>query len=190
MAQQQKPAWVYLLAGLIIGLFVAGLVYLSQQDGKPVDIKQSIEQNAKRIKDTREVRQQSSDAPTAPKLDFYGMLPKLEVSVSPDLDVSVAPKPQALPQIQPESQPPTSVTTSSELYYLQVGAFSKRSSADSQKAKLILSNWPTKVQQVRLSNGNNIYRVFVGPYNQGTELKQAEKGLTKQGLQPVKQKAS
>lgn len=186
MAKQQKPAWVYLFAGLIIGLFVAGLIYLSQQDSKHVNIRESLEQEAKRVKDAREVRQQNQEAPTAPKLDFYGMLPKLEVSVSPDLDVSIAPKPQTQPTPAIESAP----TKNSDLYYLQVGAFSKRSSADSQKAALTLNNWPTRVQQVRRDNGSSIYRVFVGPYNLDNELNQAEKGLIKQGLKPVRQKAS
>lgn len=178
MAKQQKPAWVYLIAGLIIGLFVAFLVFLSQQDSRHIDIKTAIENGTK---DTREVRQDANSAPSSPEFDFYKMLPELQVNVSPNLDVNIDSKPRMPKPTAPTKQADT------ELYYLQVGAFSKFESADQQKAGLVLQNWPTKVQQVRKDDGRNIYRILVGPYNAGTELSGAEKGLTKQGLRPVRQ---
>lgn len=193
MAKQQKPAWVYLSAGLIIGLFVAGLVYLSQQDGSGIDFKVATEREAQRIKDAREVKEDKPSPPSKPDLSFYDMLPELEVSVSPDLDLQIAPKQQPVQQTPKSIEKPatsTPVHPAAELYYLQVGAFSKSDSADRQKAQLTLKNWPTRVQQVRRDNGSRLYRVYVGPYNNDTELRRAETGLKKQGLKPVRQKAS
>lgn len=184
MAKQQKPAWVYLIAGLIIGLFVAFLVFLSQQDGGRVDIKTAIEESAQQAKDTREVRQNSGNAPSKPEFDFYKMLPELQVNVSPNLDVNIASKP---PAPKPKETVRTTLSSNAELYYLQVGAFTKFESADKQKAGLVLQNWPTKVQQVRKDDGVSIYRILVGPYNTGSELSSAEKGLKKQGLKPIRQ---
>ena len=181
MAKQQKPAWIYLIAGLIIGLFVAFLVFLSQQDSGRIDIKTAIEESAK---DTREVRQNSNIPPEKPEFDFYKMLPELQVNVSPNLDVNIGSKPATPSPSTPPSQPKPINT---ELYYLQVGAFTKFESADQQKAGLVLQNWPTKVQQIRKDDGRSIYRILVGPYNPGRELSSAEKGLKKQGLKPIRQ---
>ena len=75
MAKQQKPAWVYLIAGLIIGLFVAFLVFLSQQDSGRIDIKTAIEERAAR-KDTREVRQNTHSAPSKPCLLYTSPSPR------------------------------------------------------------------------------------------------------------------
>jgi cell division protein FtsN len=173
MAKQQKPAWVYLIAGLIIGLFVAFLVFLSQQDSREIDIKAAIENSAQRNKDTREVRQNPNSSPSKPEFDFYKMLPELQVNVSPNLDVNIGSK--------PKSAAPKAVDT--HLYYLQVGAFSKKEGAEKQKVELILKNWPTRIKQ----GGDNIYRIWVGPYSKGNELSRAEKGLRRQGLKPVRQ---
>ena len=181
MAKQQKPAWVYLIAGLIIGLFVAFLVFLSQQDSGQINIKTAIEDSTQRHKDAREVRQTPNSAPNKPEFDFYKMLPELQVNVSPNLDVNIGSKPAAT---QPTAPKPSNGT----LYYLQVGAFSKKEGAEKQKVELILGNWPTRIQQARRPDGN-IYRILVGPYNEGTELSKAEKGLRKQGLKPVRQQA-
>lgn len=194
MAKEQKPAWVYLLAGLIIGLFVAFLVFLGQQEGTTINFKTAAEETANKhnSKDTREVRTDNQEAPSGPELSFYDMLPELEVSVSPDLDVNIGSKPrQSTPAPKPVEKPTATPTDiGGELYYLQVGAFSKFQGADKQKVELLLSNWPAKVQQVRKSSGTSIYRVFVGPYRDGTELSKAEKGLKKQGLKPVRHKAN
>ncbi len=181
MAKQQKPAWVYLIAGLIIGLFVAFLVFLSQQDSGKINIKTAIE-NSAAAKDTREVRQNNQTAPGKPEFDFYKMLPELQVNVSPNLDINIGKK-KAVPTPEPTTPQPSSA----ELYYLQVGAFSQFKSADQQKAGLVLQNWPTKVQQVRKDDGRSIYRILVGPYNDGSELNTAEQGLKRQGLKPIRQ---
>lgn len=188
MAKQQKSAWVYLIAGLIIGLFVAFLVFLSQQDGASVDIKTAIEDGTRNLsgKDAREVREDPNNAPDSPKFDFYKMLPELQVNVSPNLDVNIGKKPAQVPT------PPAKEVqskTGTGLYYLQVGAFSKFESADQQKAGLVLQNWPTRLQQIRKDDGRSIYRILVGPYNDDQELNNAEKGLKKQGLKPVRQQA-
>lgn len=207
MAKKQKPAWVYLLAGLIIGLFVAFLLFLSrQQPAAPVDINQSIEQ-ALNKKDNQ------AAAAKKPELGFYDMLPKLEVSISPELEVRFGNKAKAkddkqTPSYQPSHNAPTSEqkttaantarpapapaakekpqvpTKRSNILYLQVGSYSQFSGADKQKATLILSNWPAKIQRVALKDGRQVYRVFVGPYN-NQNIASAQQKLKQLGLKPI-----
>ena len=177
MVKQQKSVWVYLIASLIIGLFVTFLIFLSQQDSGQMNIKDS----ASHYKDTREVRQILSAIPSKPEFDFYKMLPELPINVSPKLDMNIGSNSIMLSSVISKTQ-----AIGSSLYYLQVGAFSKRKSAERRKVELILSNWPIRIQQVPKQGGGNIYRILVGPYNKGIALSYAEKGLRKQGLKPVR----
>lgn len=188
MAAEQKSPWVYMVAGLIIGLFVAFLVFLSQQDSHPINLKDEL---AKTARDTRDVRKSDRETPQGPgerQFDFYDMLPELEVSVSPDMEVEVTPRPRSEPVVAPQPQT-ASRSSSGPQFYLQVGAFSKYESADQQKASLLLQNWPTKVQSATKDDGRKIYRVFVGPYADGQPLQSAEKQLKQMGLKPYRYQA-
>ncbi len=207
MTTAKKSTWVYLLAGGIIAAFVGGLIFLSQQDSGD-NLQAAAEAQRKRNKDTREVRedgqQNPANAPSAPELSFYNMLPELEVMVSPELDVSIgrraapsqppasAPRiaaPRSTPRTAPAKPPVAPPAASTERYYLQVGAFSHYQGADRQKASLLLNNWPTRIQQARRADGSKIYRVFVGPYSRGAALDKATQQLKQQGLQPVRSAA-
>lgn len=194
MSEKSTSPIVYLAAGLVIGLFVAFLLFLSQQQSEPVSLKDSI---AKAAKDAREVREQEESDPTDSSFDFYEMLPELEVSVGEEGTVTAKPKRPAPPAQDTASEPSESVRTqsapapvSSGTIYLQVGAYSKFESADQQKAGLLLQNWPTKVQSATKDDGRKIYRVFVGPYSEGASLDSAERQLKSMGLKPYRHQVS
>ncbi|MGM0563127.1 MAG: SPOR domain-containing protein [Pseudomonadota bacterium] len=183
MAKDSKSPLLYLAAGLVIGLFVAFLLFLSQQQGESINLKEDI---AKAARDARTVREDSQGQSDHPSFDFYEMLPELEVSVGEDNDVRLKPKTgqPALPPVDEEQRAPSPEPAGN--IFLQVGAFSKFESADRQKASLLLQNWPTKVQSVTRDDGGKIFRVFVGPYSKGEALDSAERQLKKMGLKPYR----
>src|SRR5690554_928434 len=85
------PGWVWMTSGLIIGLFVALLVYLNQQPAEPIKLPSFDPPSG--MRDTRDVRKDAeppappgpSSAPE-PRFEFYNILPDLEVAV-PDEDL-------------------------------------------------------------------------------------------------------
>lgn len=194
MAKQQKPAWVYLFAGLTVGLFVAFLLFLShQKSADPVDINEAIEQALPHNKPNKPAKDEEKKT----ELGFYDLLPELEVTVTPDLQINIGTKPDSAPNtpapaITPSQNPnthsnkPATNTAKAGAVYWQVGSFSQFSGADKQKATLLLNNWPAKIQQAQLSDGRKVYRVFVGPYNAEQAAQNAGSALKKQGLNPVK----
>lgn len=184
MAKKQKPAWLYLLAGLIVGLFVAFLLFLSQQkSADPVDLNTSIEQALAK----KSSNDSTNQAEKKPELGFYDLLPELEVTISPDLEVNIGKKPEQPPKAnQNTTQRPVTEQSKASAVYWQVGSFSQYSGADKQKATLILNNWPAKIQQAGLNDGRTVYRVFVGPFNDANSAQQAQTKLKQQGLKPVR----
>lgn len=65
-------------------------------------------------------------------------------------------------------------------YLLQIGLFKKNSSADGLKAKLTLDGFNTKIERIKLLDGEIRYRLTLGPYkteNQAKILQQRLKAL-------------
>ena len=59
---------------------------------------------------------------------------------------------------------PAPTVKTDAIYFLQVGAFTKRSEADAQKANLAIQGIQAQLSEVT-SDGNTLWRVRVGPYN-------------------------
>lgn len=156
------PGWIWLLAGLLIGLFIAFLVYL-QQTGSL---------NTKRIarapveatkQDTRSVKKQpqvkAPEKEKGIKFDFYSILPEMEV-VIPEEDLKGPEK----------SGPPVN-------FILQVGSFRKAADADTQKAKLALLGLVSTIQRVTVDGKVTWYRVRLGPYTDRRKLDRVRRQL-------------
>ncbi len=76
----------------------------------------------------------------------------------------------------------TSSTGKSEAqYYLQVGAFAKRSDADAQKATLAIQGIQAQLSEVT-SDGNTLWRVRVGPYGSSEESNPVRDKLNGMGV--------
>jgi cell division protein FtsN len=85
-----------------------------------------------------------------------------------------------------------SVSTGSKgdaIYFLQVGAFTKRADADSQKASLAMQGIQTQLSEVT-ADGNTLWRVRSGPYNSVEESNPARDKLNTMGIKPTLIKAS
>jgi cell division protein FtsN len=78
---------------------------------------------------------------------------------------------------------------SDAIYFLQVGAFTKRADADAQKANLAIQGIQAQLSEVT-SDGNTLWRVRVGPYNSVEESNSVRDKLSSIGIKPTLIKSS
>ncbi|MBU3633266.1 SPOR domain-containing protein [Polynucleobacter sp. AP-Feld-500C-C5] len=78
---------------------------------------------------------------------------------------------------------------SDAIYFLQVGAFTKRADADAQKASLAIQGIQTQLSEVT-ADGNTLWRVRSGPYNSPEESNPVRDKLNTLGIKPTLIKAS
>ena len=139
----RKPAFSPLLgvtAGLLIGLFVAFLVYIRMQAApvQQVFVKETLPPPQAPAAAASDVRTDQKDAvpqPPKPRFDFYTLLPEMEVVV-PEQEITGKPE-QGVRLVE---QPGT--------YFLQVGSFRNGDQADRFKAEMALLGLETSIQKV------------------------------------------
>lgn len=173
------PGWVWLLAGLAVGLLVAFLIWLDKvPTTKPAPAKAAVEKQASpkvAPKDTRSVKKEP--APRAPDTqakeerkgiayDFYTLLPEMEVPV-PDSEPTAA------------GLPPTPVAPGS--YVVQVGAFRTLKDADARKAELALLGIVSAIQVITIDS-NTLHRVRIGPISDLGRLDQVRSTLRQNNI--------
>jgi len=84
---------------------------------------------------------------------------------------------------------PPANSKSDAIYFLQVGAFVKRTDADAQKANLAIQGIQAQLSEVT-SDGNTLWRVRVGPYNSVDESNLVRDKLNAAGIKPTLIKTS
>lgn len=114
--------------------------------------------------------QGKSPAPTASSADPIGDLVNGKKSADRPADASAASKSDAI-------------------YFLQVGAFTKRADADAQKANLAIQGIQAQLSEIT-SDGNTLWRVRVGPYNSVDESNSVRDKLSGMGIKPTLIKSS
>lgn len=187
--RKPSPPWVWLLAGLAIGLFVALLVYLGKHesvDALPSQVPQrEPESNQTQPAKTLERAKDMLEAAQPPKLpkpqfEFYTILPEMEVQV-PDHEV---PPPSSLPERRAtDEQLPDSVAHTA--YVLQVGSFRRHQDADRLKAELALMGLQADIQVVSLGEKDTWHRVRLGPYLDLKTLKETRHRLSEHNMQAI-----
>lgn len=142
MERKATVPLLWMVAGLLIGLFVAGLIYLKSDHGQPLkeQIKAKI---ATVLKHEKQSLKKKNDGP---KFDFYTLLPKEKVWV-PKADDKVIAAPQ---------EPSAPIA-----YILQVASFKDRTVAENLKAQLTSEGYPVHIKPVDKSGWS---KVWLGPY--------------------------
>ena len=178
------PGWVWMLGGLVIGLFIALLIYINENTSASnksrfgETVSNLFSQTAK---DVREVAKQKQSAPAKPsdntdnkkpRFDFYTILPELEIAI-PEQDL-----------IRLEKQTPTTTPHAPSDYILQVGSFKQSEQADQLKARLALQGIEANIQSVAINN-DTWHRVRIGPVKDLTTLNQIRKRLQKNGIASI-----
>ncbi|QKT03408.1 SPOR domain-containing protein [Ectothiorhodospiraceae bacterium 2226] len=173
------PGWVWLSAGLAIGLFVAFLIYLQgtgpRNASETTTTQTPAQAPAGGSQEARGVRK--SPAPTAPeppasepRFDFYRILPEMEATRVEPPDSRPRPTQTEAPETTARARQPEELQPSAPAgrlapgsYVLQVGAFRQFEEADRLKANLALLGVEATIQTVRAANDETWHRVRVGP---------------------------
>jgi cell division protein FtsN len=209
-AKKSAGALIYISVGLSLGLFIAFLIYLSQQptnnskklahpSNPKVENKQTksaLSKNKAAAKSKGKSDQKKNLTPQVPEYEFYTMLPDVEVEVNvPQVIEKKTPKstlPKADITRQPNKHNPynkTAVKSSAKtLYQLQVGAFQSKQKAESMKAQLGFMGVQSNVSSNWLSNGKKIYKVRIGPSSDEKKLKLIKVKLKKMNINTFLQK--
>jgi cell division protein FtsN len=171
-AQPGVPPWIWLLAGLLIGLAVAGIVLV--RDG--FDARRLLPQPDPAAQAPREPEPpvaQKPETPRKPRYDFYTVLPEREVRIS---DEELAAKARVEPAAPP---PPT------ERLLLQAGSFSDARRAEEIKASIAFTGLIARVEPTAISSGATVHRVMLGPYPSIRELESAKQRLAANGIEAI-----
>jgi cell division protein FtsN len=207
-ARPQIPGWVWLVAGVAVGVFVSFLVKLA---GMPSDTSTTVaidnnktatletsggaSKGATRSETRRNVAQESKPddkaadkaadktaadaAKPATKFDFYTLLPEREVIVPNEREaIKPAEKPKVVPGQAAPAEP------AEESLFLQVGSFRAAQEADRRRAQIILLGLEAKVESVQ-ANGDTWYRVQAGPFTSREKLSKARNQLSAQGIESL-----
>jgi cell division protein FtsN len=163
------PGWAWLLAGILIGMFISFLIYLREfapQNFPP----ESAQVTNPSITNTK------GNDPVTPPLEFYDKLPKAETSGPAGT--------------KGESQPPKSelLVTTPGRYLLQVGSFQDEQSAEGLKSYLVSIGIPAHIETTALSETGRWYRVQVGPFTDLDKLNQTRSLLAKNNITAILRK--
>ena len=174
--KKSVPGYIWMLAGLAIGLFAAFLVYLSKQPAEEVSFTEAVKQELHKAREQKKViaieKEKNAGEETTqtsnekPRFEFYTILSELEVFV-PE------------PEIEPENKSSNitndvqtfSTGSSQKKYLLQAGSFKNSEDAERLKASLALLGVQSSIQNVSI-NSDNWHRVRIGPFSNPTLLRE------------------
>jgi cell division protein FtsN len=175
-ASKAAPGWLWLLAGLSIGLFVALLVYLkdaslakgvSTQGASTSAPAPVVEKGRAAEPSTKTAKDDAKDK--KPRFDFYNLLPEMEVFI---------PEQELAAEREHGSTEPV-------VYYLQVGSFRRFEDADRLRAKLALQSIESEIQRVTINDTQTWHRVRVGPFSSARKMGKVRNQLRAQSLDPI-----
>jgi len=138
------PGWTWLLAGLLIGVLTAFLLYLQFQSNEPKP----------EITEKKEVKSAKSRYKAVPAEESA----ETDFSFHNVLENKVVETPKETIE-QPKS------TTTERRYIMQCGSFRKEASAENLKAQIALNGFTAKINATNEKSGNLWYRVTLGPYS-------------------------
>jgi len=158
------PGWAWLLAGILIGMFISFLIYLREfaPQNLPPESAQATNPSITKV-----------DDPVTPPLEFYDKLPNAETSGTAGT--------------KGESQLPQSdlLVTTPGRYLLQVGSFQDEQSAEGLKGYLVSIGIPAHIEMTALSETGRWYRVQVGPFTDLDKLNQTRSLLAKNNITAI-----
>lgn len=166
-----RPPYLWLLAGLTIGLFVAFLIYLDKQPATQTSFHDAVNSELKKLSHKKSKSHKPLPIASAitgkkePKYNFYTLLQDMEVLIPK----SETTPPKVLEKTVKHPPKPAS-------YILQIASFQKLSEAEKLKAKLAFLGIEANIQHVTI-NRNQWHRVRTGPYHDIRILHRNQKTL-------------
>ncbi len=156
---KQKPGWAWFIAGLLVGVFVSGLIWLKVTPSGPLSQRQEVALK-KHKQAEAEKKEQQPDTPK-PRFDFYTILPEMEVVVPDPVEESDSKVAITNGVVEDTAKPADTVAG----YMLQMGSFRNYADADRLKASLALVGIQAEIQRVSIKGGDVYHRVRSGPYD-------------------------
>lgn len=162
------PGFVWLLAGLGIGLFVSFLMFLDQQPAESISFKDAVVQELEKVKQDADVavskaeEKKANNSGKEPRFDFYTILPELEVFI-PESEIKTDTKTNTAPK------QPVQAISGGKQYLLQAGSFRNKDDAERLKANLALLGVESAIQSVSIKN-DTWHRVRIGPFSNTSRL--------------------
>lgn len=170
--QQQTAGWVWLMAGLSIGLTIAAGIYIQDRTNAAALVEKNKEAPSQSVAETSELAADS----TRDEYDFYKWLQEQNYRV-PDEDFRGKPKP-----------PPQSIEDPGS-YVFQVMSFSTNADADGLKAMLALNGIVAHIQEVEV-DGEARHRVLIGPLSDLSNVNRTLSQLISLNFSPITIKVS
>lgn len=168
------PGWIWLLAGLALGLALAFfLLWREGHDLRPDAPTPNPSARAPREPEApvaQKTPPKAAPRETKPRFDFYTVLAEREVQI-PDNELAAQARAEA-------SQPKPA---DSAKYLLQAGAFGNAADAEAVKARLALTGMVARVE-AGSANGKPVFRVRLGPYASASDLAAAKRQLADNGI--------
>jgi len=156
------PGWVWLVAGLALGLFITLIVHLVKIAPQAAKVRELAAAEAK----TKEVTEKKKKAEQAHKdkkrYEFYTMLSQEKVEVPKDLE--------AVPDAPAYYQ-----------FMLQTGAFNSVADADRVRADLIMQGFEAQIRSSTSDKGT-VHRIVVGPFPNRSKMAKARSLLIAKGV--------
>jgi cell division protein FtsN len=185
------PGYVWMLAGLAIGLFAAFLVYLSKQPAENISFTESVKQELQKareqetveISEARSIDNSDAEKPanSKPRFEFYTILSELEVFVpEPEIDSKQATKTTA----KADTKILTDSSGEAKKYILQAGSFKSLADAERHKATLALLGVQSTIQSVAINN-DQWHRVRIGPFSRADQLYDTLSTLKQNNIQAM-----
>ena len=167
------PAWIWLLAGLLLGLALAAFVLV--RDG--FDARRLLPRPNPAAEAPKEpeppVAQKADPAARKPKYDFYTVLPEREVEI-PDAELRA----KAVAE-------PAATAPSAERLLLQAGSFADARRAEEVKASIAFTGLVARVEPTTTGSGATVHRVMLGPFASLRELDAAKQQLAASGIEAI-----
>ena len=164
------PAWMWLLAGVMIGLGLAWYLFAKGYIPQPEAAEITKQAVAEEPSDSEEIAPAREEK--TPHYDFFTVLPEMEV---------VVPEEELNRQAQPEA--PVS-GREDETFYLQVGSFRAAADAEQRKAALALLGESAEIQKVTV-NGETWHRVRIGPVSGARQTEEKRNRLAANGIESL-----
>ncbi len=162
---QKKPAASpirWLIAGLILGVGIAMLVYFQLAGDKIPEVNLPGQQKAKTKKPEREFP--AVEAPSENEYEFWEMLKYKQIEV-----------PKSDNQIQSSDRP-------ARKYVMQCGSFKKQQMAETLKAKIAMAGFESNIHKTDEKDGFSWHRVVLGPYTSKRKAEANRHRLTENGV--------
>jgi cell division protein FtsN len=162
MAQNRTSPWVWALLLLMLGSFVAFVLFLDQKIVKSGSTERPV--------------QETSSSENKPTIDFYSVLPKREVEIAISDEERAA--------IENPSINKDAVSKA----ILQVGSFHSAAEADSMKAQLAFLGLEARVAAAVVDDVT-WHRVQLGPFASETSLSRAKNLLIENEIKYMQRSA-